>query len=74
MWGAVQDTSQLGYFYNGQPFLMTNEVAASGVYNYDNHGRLVQITSLPQGSITNFTFDPVGNRTGVATSPGLGGL
>ena len=74
MWGAVQSTTPLQFIYEGTPFLMTDESAPGNGYVYDNLGRLVEATYLPQGSATYFAYDKMGNRQSVVTNAGMGGL
>jgi YD repeat-containing protein len=74
MWGAVQDTTPLQYIHKGVPFLVTNESAPGNGYIYDNLGRLVEVSMLPQGSAVYYNYDPMGNRESVVTTAGLGGL
>jgi|LakMenEpi03Aug12_release.lakeMendotaPanAssembly.Ray.scaffolds.fasta_scaffold512406_2 YD repeat-containing protein len=74
IWGAVQDTTALGYVYQAAPMVTKNEPPSSVRYLYDSLGRLIQSSFIPQGSSVATTYDAVGNRTSVVTTQGLGGL
>ena len=74
MWGSVQDTTPVSFIYQGQPFIMTNESGIRNGYVHDSLGRLIEETSLPQGSATYYQYDSAGNRVSVVSNPGLGGL
>ena len=56
--------SSYGYEYDGVGLVMVtiknNE--SIGIYQYDASDRLVMVTRFPSESITEYTYDPVGNR------------
>jgi YD repeat-containing protein len=74
VWGAIQNTSNLDYVFQGVPFLIANEPARGVSSVYDARSRLIVSAILPQGAVTIYEYDLANNRVSVTTSPGLGGL
>jgi YD repeat-containing protein len=74
MWGSVQDTTPVSFIHQAQPFVMTSEPGPRNGYIHDSQGRLIEETSLPQGSATYYSYDNAGNRVSVVSNAGMGGL